>query len=169
MTGSIKDTDHGWAALLKKAAEDPQVVTVGLQGTKGSEEHSNSEMPNAHIASVHEFGAVIEVNGHEITIPERSFIRSTVDKHNGYHDLIKQVGSSIIGGKIHSIADGLKVIGEKVTSDIKGAIESGLSPPNAASTIARKGSSKPLIDTAQMKNAITYDVHKDDGKKGSAD
>lgn len=32
--------------------------------------------------------------------------------------------------------------------------------PNSPSTIKRKGSSKPLIDTAQMRNAITYILDK---------
>jgi len=32
--------------------------------------------------------------------------------------------------------------------------------PNAPSTIAQKGSSKPLIDTGSMLNSITYAVRK---------
>lgn len=164
MTNRVKDTDKGWKALLKKAREDPHVVTIGLQGAKGDEQHTDTTMTNAHLASVHEFGAVVKVGSREITIPERSFIRSTVDKNKGYRALCSKIGQSIIAGRIPDFVTALGILGEKVTSDIKSAIEQGIDPPNAPMTIARKGSSKPLIDTAQMKNAITYDVHKDDGR-----
>lgn len=33
-------------------------------------------------------------------------------------------------------------------------------PPNSPTTIKRKGSNRPLIDTAQMRNAITYTLDK---------
>jgi hypothetical protein len=53
---------------------------------------------------------------------------------------------------------GLEAVGQLVKSDMQGRIERN-SPPFkelADETIKRKGSSKPLIDTSQMKNSITY-------------
>jgi hypothetical protein len=41
---------------------------------------------------------------------------------------------------------------------IKQRIANGIAPPNSPYTIARKGSSKPLIDTGQLRNSITYQV-----------
>ncbi|MGP1365885.1 MAG: hypothetical protein ACTTKW_01000 [Schwartzia sp. (in: firmicutes)] len=38
-------------------------------------------------------------------------------------------------------------------------------PPNAVSTVKRKGSNAPLIDTGAMRQAITYVVEKDKGAK----
>ncbi len=156
----IKDTDRGWKALMKKVAESDHVVTIGLQGAQGEAEHTDTGLTNAHLASVHEFGAVIDTGNGEVVIPERSFIRSTVDKNDNYKKVVRQIAEGLMKGKVPDAVTGLKLLGEKVSSDIKRSIEQGLKPENAASTIARKGSSKPLIDTAQMKNAITYDVHK---------
>ena len=151
---------------MKRAKEDPHVVTIGFQGSTGEEAHADTGMTNAHLASIHEFGAVVQQGTREITIPERSFIRSTVDKNNNYKEVIHKLGLAIITGKLTSIPDALKVLGEKITSDIKRSIEQGIPPPNAPSTIKPKGSSKPLIDSGQMKNAVTYDVHPDDGRQG---
>lgn len=149
---------------MRKAKEDPHVVTIGFQGPKGEAEHTDTGMTNAHLGSIHEFGAVVQQASHQIIIPERSFIRSTVDKNNNYKEVIRKLGLALITGKLTTIPDALKVLGEKITSDIKRSIEQGIPPPNAPSTIRQKGSSKPLIDSGQMKNAVTYDVHADDGK-----
>lgn len=46
--------------------------------------------------------------------------------------------------------------GQKGVSLIQEAILTGDWVPNAPSTIAAKGSDKPLIDTSHMKNSVTY-------------
>ena len=46
---------------------------------------------------------------------------------------------------------------------VKNYIRQGIPPPNSPATVARKGSSTPLIDTGSMLNSITYEVRK---KKG---
>ena len=52
----------------------------------------------------------------------------------------------------------MNLAGEAATSALKQAITDLDSPPNAPSTIARKGSSNPLIDTSHMRNSTTYVV-----------
>ena len=52
----------------------------------------------------------------------------------------------------------MNLAGEAATSALKQAITDLDSPPNAPSTIARKGSSNPLIDTAHMRDSTTYVV-----------
>jgi hypothetical protein len=49
-------------------------------------------------------------------------------------------------------------LGAKVAALLQNRISAGIDPPNSAATIARKGSSKPLVDTGQLKAAITWRV-----------
>jgi phage gpG-like protein len=54
----------------------------------------------------------------------------------------------------------LGLVGQQVVSDVKGRIleGEGIPPPNAPSTVRRKGSSRPLVDTGQLLNSLTYQV-----------
>ena len=52
----------------------------------------------------------------------------------------------------------LELIGLFVKGLIQGRMSAGIPPPLKASTIARKGSSKPLINTGQLRASIDYEV-----------
>lgn len=57
--------------------------------------------------------------------------------------------------------DGQKVLdlmGEDIAGALKESISNLTDPPLAQSTIDAKGSSKPLIETSDMKNSITHEV-----------
>lgn len=54
-------------------------------------------------------------------------------------------------------------LGELVRNDVIVSINKTTKPPNSAETIARKGSSHPLIDTGFLKSSVTYEIDK--GKK----
>lgn len=89
-------------------------------------------------------------------VPERSFIRST-------HDEIKDEMKDFIADLVGQIHDGnmtveraLDLIGLKTISKMKAKIRSGIAPPLTLATIARKGSSIPLIDTGQLLNGMTF-------------
>ena len=59
--------------------------------------------------------------------------------------------------------DGPKVLalmGEDIEGALKQSITSFTDPPNAPSTIKRKGFNKPLIDTSHMVNSTGYKVEK---------
>jgi hypothetical protein len=55
----------------------------------------------------------------------------------------------------------LSKLGIMAQGDIQGEITSLSTPPNAPSTIRRKGSSNPLIDSGEMRGAVTYKVDDD--------
>jgi hypothetical protein len=92
--------------------------------------------------------------------PERSFLRSTFDQHR--RELIKRLNNE----KINIVLARkdpervLSFLGEFLISKIQQNIQSGIGPPNAPSTIAKKGSSKPLIDKARMIQSITKRIRK---------
>lgn len=50
----------------------------------------------------------------------------------------------------------LSRLGVLAQGDIQMEITALSSPPNTPSTIARKGSSNPLIDTGAMRGAVTW-------------
>lgn len=97
---------------------------------------------------------------HTIKIPERSFIRSAFDKNVRKYQraclreakkalLLKQTPEQAIGR-----------VGEIAKADIIRGINRGISPPLKAATIRRKGSSKPLIDTGQLKQSIRVETER---------
>ncbi len=104
--------------------------------------------------------AIGVTRAHMIRIPERSFLRSTFDKNAlTYAGLLqKQVGRVIDGDATPEQAVG--IVGEKYLADIRNAINAGIPPKLARSTVRRKGSSKQLIDTSQLKQSITVKVSK---------
>ncbi|RTQ01294.1 hypothetical protein EKN38_13040 [Enterobacter sp. WCHEn045836] len=95
---------------------------------------------------------------HKIVIPERSFLRVPLRQNV---DNIKKGFSSLAGmvsrGEI-SAFQMLDQMGARAAGYCKEAIETGIAPPNARSTVRRKGSATPLIHTGHLKNAITHVV-----------
>lgn len=90
------------------------------------------------------------------TVPERSWIRAT-------HDEIKEEMRSFIADLVGQIHDGtmtveraLDLMALKAINAMKKKIREGIDPPLRLATIARKGSSTPLIDKGQLLNGMTW-------------
>lgn len=91
-------------------------------------------------------------------IPERPFMRNSVRKNQGkYRDALKTSAVKILRGDtaLQIVMQKLGIVGQ---GDIQKEITALMSPPNSPVTIALKGSSKPLIDTGEMRGAVTYKV-----------
>jgi hypothetical protein len=151
-----KEKDKGEKRFIEKLNQlkrGPHVKVGVLQNT-GT--HSGDLLTVAEVAAFNEYGTE--------NIPERSFIRSAIQEHRA--ELIQITGQlykQMSEGKL-STEDALGRLGLKIQSLIRNKIDSIEEPPNAERTIARKGSSKPLIDTGQMRQAINYEIVKE-GKK----
>ncbi|MEY0908199.1 hypothetical protein AB7180_15570, partial [Providencia rettgeri] len=50
------------------------------------------------------------------------------------------------------------IVGEKLAGEVKRKIQAGINPPLDPKTVKRKKSSKPLIDTGNLLQSITYEV-----------
>ena len=147
---NVKVTDKNNIARLKDVLKELKNYTVEV-GIFGSDEY-------VMIASVHEFGTTIRQGKGSITIPERSFLRTTFDEKNEewvsfFISQLKQV----LGLKM-DVQTLYKRLGTKMVADIQERITDLDAPPNAPSTIAQKGSSNPLIDTGGLRMRITYKV-----------
>lgn len=178
------DKDKGWKSMLAqmKVSAGESHVLIGYLRSSGTYKDDQSKdkdagdngkaqaaapITMAQLASIHEFGATIKNGfgrGIKITIPERSFMRSTMNTRAGdLTKLVKRVSNSVISGKI-TRKQALGIIGQKVVDWIKGAIDEGIPPPNKSSTVKAKGSSHALIDTGQLRNSLDYEVRDKESK-----
>jgi hypothetical protein len=140
MTLKLIDRDKGLKALERKISASRRTLTVGI--------HEGAE--RLEIASYHEFGTS--------TIPARPFLTSWFDARKGeFADEMQTVALRVVrqGG---TVDDALGQLGSLYVGQIQAGIRAGIDPPLAEVTIARKGSSKPLIDTGQLVSDITFKV-----------
>lgn len=152
---STRKIDHGGEKLketIKELAKSDPHVRVGIFANEGSggQTHDGG-LTNVEIAAVHEFGAP------EAGIPERSFIRSTFSAQRAkYGAILKKLLPRVVEGKLEVRAM-FDLIGQQIVADINRKVRvEGVPPPLKPETIARKGSSRALIDTARMIGALTY-------------
>ena len=119
---------------------DGTVVSAGLLDAK-----------NATKAAINEYGTS--------KIPQRPFMRTATNR-NGKSwgsKSAKAVQSVMKGMPISQVAE---LVGMQMKSDISSTLTDGPWTPNAPSTIAKKGSSRPLIDTGELRASINYKVEK---------
>lgn len=150
-----KDTeiiDNIKAALTKKL-----VVKVGILA--GDKERNDGES-NAEIGLKMEFGSISE------HIPARSFLRMPIESHakelRDYVAKNQGIKAALLKG---DAVKALNILGLKAEDIIRKAFESsgfGRWAANSPVTIALKGSSKPLIDTSQLRRVITHKVGKNE-------
>lgn len=123
-----------------------------------AEDDKSDEPSYVMIANVHEFGVTIQKEKGSIIIPERSFLRSTFDEKNGdWLEFIKRQLKQVLELKIDARTLWER-LGARIVADVQIKITDLDTPPNAPSTIAKKGSSNPLIDTGGLRRRITYRV-----------
>lgn len=147
---NVRLTDTNNISRLKDVLKELKNYSVEI-GIFGSDEY-------VMVASVHEFGATIRRGGGSITIPERSFLRTTFDEKNEewvnfFKNQLKQVLA--LQMDVQTLFNRL---GARMVGDVQKKITDLDAPPNAPSTIIKKGSSNPLIDTGGLRMRVTYRV-----------
>jgi hypothetical protein len=119
-------------------------------GVIGQARREDEETDQVEVAAANEFGTS--------TIPERSFIRSTVDERQAdLREVVRAVTREVAAGR-RSAREAGGILGQWMQAAIRQQIVDVDTPPNAPETIERKVSSNPLIDTGQMRQSITYEV-----------
>ena len=150
--------DGVWRALLKRTADLHSVrARVGVLASKGGDvKHEGSDLTLVELAAIHEFGAPAA------HIPERSFIRSTfyVRRVNALRALCERLTKEVISGHMPA-RRAVGLLGTWAATECRTTItEIDIPPPLADATVQAKGSSKPLVDTGQLLNAITWELVK---------
>lgn len=147
----LSDNDNGLKALFSRLdGAKGLVLTVGVHGPEGETEEPDSKLTVLDIGTIHEYGL-----GHN---PERSFIRAWADENKTENEQsLKRIGEAVVKGTF-SAEHGLNRTGLLFVGEIQERIVAGIAPPLDPRTIARKGSSTPLIHTGQLKSSIRHKV-----------
>lgn len=135
---------------LRKLAEKLQGATRVLVGVpKGAGVYEDG-LTIATIAAVNNFGSA---DGH---IPARPFLQPAIEKGAPqYQRLAEVMIPKVLTGEM-DMTMLLEQMGQLAEGHVKQEITDLDTPPNAQSTIDRKGSSSPLIDTGALRQSIRY-------------
>jgi len=144
----VVDTDKGLRALLKRLHDTHGRVAIGVLGPDAAKAHDDVTMYD--VAAYNEFGTS--------RIPERSFLRDTVDIERAkIVAFARKQSRSVLEGKMDG-RTALERLGLMTQGLIQARIAAGIEPENKPATVAAKKSSKPLIATGQLRASISYEV-----------
>lgn len=104
--------------------------------------------PVAMIAAIQDLGSG--------DIPPRPFFRNMIAAKSG--EWPKALGD-LLKDNDYDSAKALEEMGHGIKGQLQQSIRDTNSPPLAASTIARKGHAKPLIDTTLMISRVDFEVN----------
>lgn len=111
-------------------------------------------------AYLHSQGLHLKASTKQITIPERSFIRSGFDEQK---DRYEKRAAKMLDKVLHlelPVDTFFTVLGEYIAGQLQTYLTDVRTPPNHPFTTAQKGSTNPLIDSGRMRQAITHRVVK---------
>jgi hypothetical protein len=132
----LEDRDRGYAKIrdeLKKAGHGGAYVKVGLLG-EAKDRREGDPVGTVGLGVIHEFGS------DAANIPERSFLRRTVDtQREAWFGLQRQLAGLIYDGRL-TIERALGLLGAKAMADVKATITEGppIPPPNMPEVMLRK-------------------------------
>lgn len=201
----VSDDRRGMDQLRRRLASlHSQTVTVGVHGDEAKRKDGDGGgISNVRLAAVHEFGATIDMvsargedgqgyvvrkrvkdsktsihlaKAHKIVIPQRSFIRGTIDAHRAdIGSAMSALTTQVVTGNVLPKSAAAR-LGALVVGLIKQRMARGIGPALAPSTLRRKqrksavgrrmqkrgmagpANVKPLIDTGQLRQSVTYEV-----------
>lgn len=124
-------------------------IKVGVQGDEAAKQYGDEkDVTVGDVAVYNEYGTG--------RIPARPFMRETIEQTDNWAAESAKVHNAVIDGIDPYVA--AELLGQQAASDVQNTIYDGDFVPNSPSTIKKKGSSKPLIDTTQLVGSITYTV-----------
>lgn len=132
---------------IEKALKDfmtGEFVTVGVHQDKNA--RTGDELNNAEIGAIQEFGTE--------HIPARPWLAPGVN--SGNEEYLKIISAAAENDEPLSVA--LERVGVVAASKVQIYMTELKSPANAPSTIKKKKSSNPLIDTGALRSSVTYKV-----------
>ena len=149
----ITQRNPHWLSQLLKQYEGKEVLAVGFpQEAPQTSARYPEGTPLLLVAAVNNFGSL---DGH---VPRRPYMELGADKSHEYT-------APMLPGLIRKInalqmtkTEALKILGPVAVGQHQAAIVELQDPPNAASTIERKQSDNPLIDTGLLRQSITFNV-----------
>lgn len=146
---AVTDRDLGWKAIKREVerAQRREVAVGILQGSNDSE-----GTPIAEYATYNEFGTE--------DVPSRPFMAMSFDENVAAIDSdFQRQSKRLVAGEV-TADQALTVIGQKHAGRVQNTITGrNILPALAPSTIAaKKGSTKTLVDTGAMANAVQIEL-----------
>lgn len=146
---AVTDRDLGWKAIKREVerAQRREVAVGILQGSNDSEGASSAEY-----ATYNEFGTE--------DVPSRPFMAMSFDENVAAIDSdFQRQSKRLVTGEV-TAEQALTIIGQKHAGRVQNTITGrNILPALAPSTIAaKKGSTKTLVDTGAMANAVQIEV-----------
>ena len=143
---------------LSKALGDSFEIRVGILGNKAA--RKEGEINNAEVGFIQEFGS------YKNKIPPRSFLGMPLSlylmeflkKKKGFGT--KEVEKAAKEGTLLELAKKVGLVAEEVIQEAFATRGFGNWKPNRPSTIKRKGSDSPLIDTGELRRSISSEAKK---------
>lgn len=162
--GAVKMTVDKRAEIYKAIEEmSNKRAMVGVpaqDALRRPEPGQKSDINNAALAYIHENGAP------EAHIPPRPFLIPGVKSIQGEIERrLNTTAQAALQGKPAAVDKGLNAVGLVAQAAVRAKITDGPFTPLAPRTLAARKArgrtgTKPLIDTGQLRNAITYVIRK---------
>lgn len=154
MTLTITDQNNIPELIARLAILNAAHVLVGILGdsSKNARHGEDGDATNALIAAAHEFGTD--------DVPRRPFLGPAMDKGaKKIADLQADLIGRVLDGTM-TPDQALGILGEFAVVLVKAEITQAPHPPalKPATIKAKKGDSRPLIDSGQMLNSVTYKI-----------
>lgn len=121
----------------------------------------NDNLPVAQVAFWQERGTYHWATGEE-HIPARPFFLTTIDSFKRGRNVSKRLAIAVQMFLIDRMSPipAMKNLGEFLQKQLQDSIERWSVPPNAKSTVDKKGFNNPLIETGFMKDSVAFRVIK---------
>ena len=148
--GKLNETQYDFGKLKKviKQMSESYVVKVGIIGAEAQAKHRDTNLTNAELGAIHEFGATINVtkkmrgfffkkygiqkSKKPVVIPTRSFLRMPLLSKEGRQQIIKKVINSM---GINSLFSGNKGTPKEFKGVYEKEIINTISPGTLATAI----------------------------------
>lgn len=141
-------------AKLQKAFAQVRKAHVKTGVLGNGAPRPDGHLSNAELASIHEYGLG--------NVPARPWIGPPFRaKREVYFKFLSDAYQKALkDGKPAEVEKALALLGQKMVADIKRYVTEGegVPPPLKPKTIARKKSSRPLVDSSEMLNSVNYKV-----------
>lgn len=167
MAGAVTVKFKGTGALekhlkeIKKRLGEPAMVRVGFLESATYPASAEGQAEGLNVATVafwNEFGTSrgTDKDGNAVPgIPSRPFFRTMVASKSPRWGVA--LGNQLRKTEYDPNMS-LSLMGEVIKGQLQKSITTWSSPPNAPSTVARKGFNKPLIHTGTMLRSVDYQV-----------
>ena len=137
--------------LLQSQIADEFEVAVGFPEDTAARD--TGEINNPTLAAILEHGSPAN------NLPARPFVEPGLEAGKDRLARIMEIGlTRTLDGDENGIAWALDAAGVEGVSLVQRKMIQGPFAPNAPSTIKRKGSSRPLIDSGALRQAVSYVV-----------